>query len=320
MSTAFSADRRDFLKYGAAGLISTTVLGMDLAARAENRIARSGMEPKNFVDAHVHVWTKDFTKYPLARGFTTSEMKPAVFLPEEILRHAGPAGVNRVVLIQMSYYGFDNSYMLDVINQSPQVFKGIAIVDWKNGTPDATMRELARKGVRGFRIYPDGAPAATWLEGEGFDKMFRCGAEENLALCPLIDPEALPALERQCRRFPDTPVIIDHLARIGMGGVIKESDVRTLCSLSQYPQLKVKLSAFYALGKRKPPHLDLATLIKRVHRAFGAQRLMWGSDCPFQVDGETYEDSISLIRDRLDFLSIEDKEWILRRTAEKSFF
>jgi len=108
--------------------------------------------------------------------------------------------------------------------------------------------------VRGFRIYPDGAPPATWLEGEGFDKMFRCGAEENLALCPLIDPEALPALERQCRRFPDTPVIIDHLARIGMGGVIKESDVQTLCSLSQYPQVKVKLSAFYALGKRKPPH------------------------------------------------------------------
>src|SRR5262245_3041972 len=131
LSTAFSADRRDFLKYGAAGLIGTTVLGMDLAARAENRIARSGMEPKNFVDAHVHVWTKDFTKYPLAQGFTTSDMKPAVFLPEEILRHAGPAGVNRVVLIQMSYYGFDNSYMLDVINQSPQVFKGIAIVDRK---------------------------------------------------------------------------------------------------------------------------------------------------------------------------------------------
>ncbi|MCI0659786.1 MAG: amidohydrolase [Acidobacteria bacterium] len=64
----------------------------------------------------------------------------------------------------------------------------------------------------------------------------------------------------------------------------------------------------------------MAPLIKHVHRAFGAQRLMWGSDCPFQVVSESYQDSISLIRDRLDFLSIEDKEGILRRTAERSFF
>jgi len=29
---------------------------------------------------------------------------------------------------------------------------------------------------------------------------------------------------------------------------------------------------------------------------------------------------VSLIRDRLDFLSAEDKEWILRGTAEQFFF
>jgi hypothetical protein len=38
------------------------------------------------------------------------------------------------------------------------------------------------------------------------------------------------------------------------------------------------------------------------------------------VASETYEDSISLLRDRLDFLSAEDKDWILRRTAEEFFF
>jgi predicted TIM-barrel fold metal-dependent hydrolase len=82
----------------------------------------------------------------------------------------------------------------------------------------------------------------------------------------------------------------------------------------------VKVSAFYALGEKKPPHLDLAPLIKRVHEAFGPKRLMWGSDCPFQVQSETYSDSISLLRDHLDFLSTEDKEWMLHRTAEETFF
>jgi hypothetical protein len=47
---------------------------------------------------------------------------------------------------------------------------------------------------------------------------------------------------------------------------------------------------------------------------------MWGSDCPFQVQSEAYADGVSLVRDHLAFLSPEDKDWILRRTAEEAFF
>ena len=282
----------------------------------EDRRRRRG----NFVDAHVHIWTDDFQKYPLAQGFSPQQMAPRVFTYDDILRQAKPNGVNRVVLIQMSYYGFDNSYMLEAIRRLPEVFRGIAVVDWNRRDVEAQMQGLAEHGVRGFRIIPPNVPAEACLEGEGLDRMFRCGAEENLAMCLLIDPEALPAVRRRCENFPDTPVVIDHLARIGMAGPITEHQIQALCGLARYPRVKVKVSAFYALGEKKPPHLDLAPLIKRVHEAFGSKRLMWGSDCPFQVQSETYADSISLVRDRLGFLSPEDKEWILRHTAEETFF
>jgi predicted TIM-barrel fold metal-dependent hydrolase len=276
--------------------------------------------PGNFVDAHVHIWTDDFKKYPLAQGYSPQEMAPRVFSYDDILHYAEPNGVNRVVLVQMSYYGYDNSYMLDAIRRLPKVFRGIAIVDWNSSDVEAKMQGLAPHGVRGFRIFPQNVPAATCLEGEGLDRMFHCGAKENLAMCLLIDPEALPAVRRRCENFPDTPVVIDHLARVGMAGPVTENDMQALCALARYPRVKVKVSAFYALGKKKPPHLDLAPLIKRVHEAFGPKRLMWASDCPFQVQSETYADSISLLRDRLDFLSPADKEWMLRRTAEETFF
>jgi predicted TIM-barrel fold metal-dependent hydrolase len=66
--------------------------------------------------------------------------------------------------------------------------------------------------------------------------------------------------------------------------------------------------------------MDLAPTIRRVLDAFGARRLMWASDCPYQVQEATYEDGIALIRDRLGFLSSEDREWILGRTAERFFY
>lgn len=279
-----------------------------------------GQGAGSYIDSHVHIWTYDSNSYRFATKVPRREVNPMTFSPESVVRHAQPSGISRIVLVQMNFYGTDNSYLLDAIRRAPRIFSGIAVVDWKARNPCAKMRELAKAGIRGFRIYPESSRAHPWLDREGFDEMFRCGGEENLAMCTLLDPWALPELARQCEKFPDTPVIIDHLARIGADGEIRESDVKSLCAFSRYPSVKIKVSAFYALGEKKPPHLDLAPLIHRVHEAFGPRRLMWGSDCPFQLLKETCEHSISLVRDHLPFLSAEDKEWILRRTAEELFF
>lgn len=273
-----------------------------------------------YVDAHVHVWTDDVENYPLADGYALAEMQPPTFFPEDILAHARPCRVERVVLVQMSYYGFDNRYMLDVMRDHAGVFSGIAVIDMQAERPDDEMRRLATLGVRGFRVQPRG-DIERWLDGAGYERAFRCGADEKLAICPLINPDALPALERMCERFPDTPVIVDHLCRIGAGNPLREEDVVALCALARYPQVMVKVSAFYALGEKKPPYGDLAPLIERVYRSFGADRLMWASDCPYQVQGEhTYAASVDLVENRLDFLSGAEREQILGGTAEHFFF
>src|SRR5436305_12157207 len=92
-----------------------------------------------FIDAHVHVWTNDFKKYPLATGFTPEDMEPRRYLADDILREARPSGVDHVVLIQMSYYGFDNSYMLDAIRSHLYVFCVVAVVDWSDSDRDRCM-------------------------------------------------------------------------------------------------------------------------------------------------------------------------------------
>ncbi len=83
----------------------------------------------------------------------------------------------------------------------------------------------------------------------------------------------------------------------------------------------MKISAFYAFGTKHPPYLKQIPKIKRLYETYGPRRLMWASDCPYQLEnGNTYSASIALVRDRLNFLNTNDKDWILRRTAEKVFF
>ena len=90
--------------------------------------------------------------------------------------------------------------------------------------------------------------------------------------------------------------------------------------LAHFPEARVKVSAFYALGRKKPPHDDLEPLIRQVFDAFGPQRLMWASDCPFAVQDEKYRDSLALVRDRCPWLKPEDRQWLLRKTAAGFFF
>lgn len=277
----------------------------------------------NYIDAHVHVWTPDTAHYPLADGYKREDMNPRSFTPEDLFKHTRQNGVDRINLIQMSFYGFDNRYMLDMMALHKDAFVGTAVIDPFQKSPERQMGELAKRRVRAFRIHPrlSKQPPARWLEPPGYAAMFAAGAKNNQAMSCLIDPDALPELDRMCKRYPDTPVIIDHLCRIGADGTVRDADVKALCAMAVHKRVMVKVGAFYALGKKQAPYTDLAPVIQAVVKAFTPRRCMWESDCPFQVsNNHNYRDGIDLIRTRLAFLSKEDREWLLRRTAEEFFF
>lgn len=315
--------RRSFLATTALGL------GAGLAWPSPPAIG-AGDDFTDLVDAHVHVWTPDTAAWPLAAGFTKADMQPGSFTAEELLATCRPQGVSRVVLIQMSFYGTDNRYMLDCIHRHAPAFSGVAIIDHEQPGVTEEMKALKGRGVRGFRLYANRRNAEGWADSAGMKAMWECAAEENLAICLLADPDALPAIAAQVARFPRTPVVIDHFARLGMKGGLGSPEARTdlqrLVKLADDEQVTVKLSAFYALGAKQPPYDDLAPMIRTLLDAYGSKRLMWATDCPYQLDkgpgGEehSYAASLALVRDRLDFLSREERLDILRNTARRVFF
>ena len=198
-------------------------LGLNARALGAAEQGSSSAAANGYIDAHVHVWPAQ----PQGRA------QPVSFTPEELFANAKPVGVTRIVLIQISFYKNDNSYMLDAIAKYRGVFSGVAVVDSTSGKVADEMRKLKQQGVRGFRITPGGKPQ-TWLDSSGMAAMWKCGAEERLAMCPLVDPDAFLSIDRMCARHPDTPVVIDHLGRIGADGQIRDADVRQLCDLARH--------------------------------------------------------------------------------------
>ena len=179
------------------GLLAAALLPTTLAATAnENPMIKA-------IDAHVHVWTPDTERDLLAAGFRRDEIRPASFTPDELLAHARPCGVERVVLVKRASNGFDNRYMLDAIKNYPGVFAGIAVIDDDAARPQDEMPGSAgQRGGGRFRIYPARSPGravARWAR-HGGDVVL--GADDNLAMCHLVNPDALPAVRSHVRAIP----------------------------------------------------------------------------------------------------------------------
>ena len=269
------------------------------------------------IDAHSHIWTDEIERFPLAPDKTVTDLKPRTFTPETLIALGKTENVTRHVLISHGpYHGFNNDYYIHAAKKYPGVFAIVGAMDPALDRIPARMITNRRLSITGYRILPNNN--TNWLQAAPMQTMWRTGAKEGIAMCPLINPKHIAGLGPMCEKFPDTTVVIDHCARIDTQ---HETELNQLCALAKHKNVHVKISAFYAFGAKQPPYLEQIPKIKRLFEAFGPRRLMWASDCPYQLDGEnTYAASIALVQDKLNFVTGEDKQWLLRRTAEKVFF
>jgi predicted TIM-barrel fold metal-dependent hydrolase len=299
-------------------------LGLALAAAAPLQLTQATeatAERTGWIDAHVHVWTPDVKTYPIDKDYKVADMQPPSFTAAELLQQCMPLGVDRIVLIQMSFYKYDHSYMFEAMRQHPGVFSAVAVIDHQSPEVVAKVKELVRQGAKGFRITSSGNQTKSWPASPTMQRLWQAAAENDFAICPLINPQDIQYVDALCQLYPKTKVVVDHFARVGMSGMIELDRLEELCKLARFPNVHLKTSAFYALGKKEAPYHDLKPMIRRVLDAFGPQRLMWATDCPYQVQGKhTYKASLDLILHGTEFLTLSDKQWILRDTAKQVFF
>ena len=233
-------------------------------------------------DAHVHVWSADQIRYPLAPGLDDGDLWLPSFTPDDHESIAG--GRLPINLVQMTWYGLDHRYILDLIESEPSRFTGTGIVpaicDVSLPRPDRAMLELARGGIRAFRLRGRAAQPARehtehWLEHKAYELMFGCAAEHGLVLSFLCAPSDLTEIGRMCERFPETSVILDHCGGVRIrNSTIESGDLRSLLALGVLPGVNVKFGPVHGLGGGVAPFADVLPLLHAVVDAYGAGRVL----------------------------------------------
>ncbi|KAL4936833.1 hypothetical protein BDV06DRAFT_216341 [Aspergillus oleicola] len=105
-----------------------------------------GRIPTRSWDSHMHVTDP---QYPL---IASAAYKPTLHLIEDAMTFESTLGIENVVLVQPSIYGFDNSCLLDALRRiGPSRGRGVVVIDPAN-TEITTLRTWHSLGVRGVRM------------------------------------------------------------------------------------------------------------------------------------------------------------------------
>lgn len=100
-----------------------------------------------------------------------------------------------------------------------------------------------------------------------------------------------------------------------------ENSWKQLISLASYSQVYVKVSALFRVSLEEWPYMDLDAKFVELKEAFGADRLLWGSDYPYVTQECGYKQAISALSQWKKSEVLNEDEWklIFRGTAESLF-
>ena len=224
------------------------------------------------VDAHIHAWANRSAQFPWQPlGNLAPEMAWTI---EDQVASMDRLGIHYGILVQMSWYAYDNAYILDCAQRFPNRFGLVGMVDPTSPQVEAQVDALFAAGVKGIRLMPRLRNDIDWYNERLWQKANSIGAIITL----LVGPEQMVDVEPIIARYPQVKIVIDHLARPDQELDPARPLFQKMLAMAIYPNLYLKASAFPAISQQSYPYADVFELLHQSIEAFGAQRVMWGSD------------------------------------------
>ena len=271
------ARRRDVL-YG-RGAVGASVFAVRksrarVSSKAATRTAVNFRPPHDACDCHVHIFDPARFPYTAKRVYT-----PPQALIEDLLDLHKTLRMDRVVIVQPSVYGTDNSCTLDAVRKLGARARGVAVID--KDTSQTEIDEMAAAGIRGIRLNLNTTPngevdaddskrtldlAAEKIQGRGWHIQF------------YTRPHVIAALKSHIEQLP-FPVVFDHFGGAKAAEGTNQHGFDALLDLVKSGRAYVKISGSYRISSKAPNFSDALPLAQALIAA-NPDRVVWGSDWP----------------------------------------
>ena len=248
--------------------------------------------------------------------------------PEKVIALMDQEQVEKAVILQGNYLGFQNEYALMAEKKYPNRFRAAITYDPFCRNKKLILENLVEK--QGARIVKfevstgSGLMAAhetVALDGDYMEEAYQY-AEAHGMVCVMdigragtasYQPEAL---RRAILRHPEMKFVVCHVLMPQKGGEVRmEEDLRMLA----LPNVWFDFAALPANVNRGEtyPYAAAREVLKRAKKAVGADRLMFGSDLPSTMVSQSYR---HLVEYGMDLFTETELEKVYHDTADLVFF
>jgi L-fuconolactonase len=241
------------------------------------------------VDAHHHFWNPD----RIPQSWMTDEHAAIAraFEPDDLEPLLRAAGITRSVLVQSAARDDDTDYMFELARDVTWVG---GIVAWcpldDEQRARARLEELRRRPkLRGVRhlIHQERDPH--WIIQPNVEPALAMLEEAGLVLeLPAVFPDHLGDVSELARRHPGLPIVVDHLGKPPLGTPEMCRWEELLRAAAEQPNVRAKVSGLNTVAPRDWSAVDLEPAVAVAVEAFGAKRLMCGSDWPVALLNGNY--------------------------------
>jgi L-fuconolactonase len=241
-----------------------------------------------YIDSHVHVWELIRDDYGWIKP--DNELLYRDYKPGDLEPHLTANAVNKVILVQAAPTIAETRYMLGLADQYPFIAGVVGTLDWNADTFHEDYQSLCEhKGFVGVRVNGGSLRGSEpgWL-----DKL-RQYASDGYPLDLLVVPTHLPDVIWLMEQLPGLRVVINHLGCPLAKDTDESAWRRDMDHLSSYAGVHVKVSGMITQANGYHPE-RLKPYVEHLIRAFGSERLLFGSDWPVALRGGSYTEVVKL--------------------------
>ena len=272
------------------------------------------------VDGHTHVWAS----WPYQPGVPDPHTRGSV---ENLLHELDANGVDHALVVSAEIPGADgnNDHGADVVARYPGRLSQLVDLDSHfgpsyhvRGAADRLRAIVERYAPVGVSHYLAGEDDG-WLTSDDGDRFLAAAADLGVVVNLAARPVWGPAVRAAARRHPSVTILVNHLFTVMLhpGGL--HEALRLVVDEEDLPNLVVKVSG-WAYGTDQPwdyPYADRLAVVRRLHEAWGPDRMAWGSEWPSLLPHHSYAQGRRLLEDHADFLSAEDLDKVMGGTLTR---
>jgi L-fuconolactonase len=274
------------------------------------------------IDAHHHVWDLAVRDQPwiagqemaaIRRTFTVDDLRPA----------ARAAGVGATVVVQTVTVAEETPELLALAAAGPLI---AGVVGWTDLTSPAVSDELARLAggpgggrLAGVRHQVQSEPDPDWLRRPDVIRGLRAVATAGLAYDLVILPHQLPAATYAAAAVPGLTLVLDHAGKPPIASGDLRPWTAAVRELAALPNTTCKLSGLVTEAPRGAQSQAFAVVAEVVLDAFGADRVMFGSDWPVCLLASDYAGVMALARSLTGGLSAAERAAVFGATAARAY-